>query len=189
MTWAVSVAAVAVSGAVAAWEGHWWRSDRVDIGFSGHAGMWGDAVLLASVNALVVPWITPGWWLVLPLGIGAAASAALHAWWHGGHGGGLREHMWPARPTRRWHADLSWAGWCHVGYVAFEVALLTAYVVSPMPASVVLLVSLLLTTHVPIGVLLPPWSAARRVHRGDLWQVAAAIVSVWAVGAVKVLRA
>lgn len=185
VAWAISVAAVALSGAVAAWEGHWRRSDRVQVGFAGHGGMWGDAVLLACVNALVVPWIAPGWWLVGPLVVGTAAAVALHAWWHGGHGVGLREHMWPARPTGRWHTDLSWAGWCHAVYVAFEVALLVAYVVTPMPASVILLVSALLTIHVPIGVLLPPWSATRRVHRADLWQVASAIAAVWAVAAAK----
>ena len=123
-TWIVSVAAVAVSGAVAAVEGHWRRSARVQVGFAGHGGMWGDAVLLPVVNALVVPWISAGEWLAWPLLAGAAASTALHAWWHGGHQHGVREHMWPSRPTGHWYADLSWAGWCHVVYVAFEVAVL-----------------------------------------------------------------
>jgi len=120
------------------------------------------------------------------LAAGAAGSVALHAWWHGGHGAGFREHMWPARPTGRWYADLSWAGWCHVVYVAFEVALLVAYVATPMPVAAVLAVTLLLTAHVPLGVLLPPWSAARRIYREDVWQAALAIVAVWAVAAAKV---
>jgi hypothetical protein len=188
-TWIASVAAVAVSGAVAAVEGHWRRSARVEVGFAGHGGMWGDALLLPVVNALVVPWIPSGAWLAWPLLAGASVSIALHAWWHGGHPHGVREHIWPSRPAGRWHADLSWAGWCHVVYVAFEVAVLVAYLVTPMPARVVLLVSLLLSAHVPIGVILPAWTATRRVFREDLWQTALAIAAIWAVAAMKVLRA
>ena len=184
--WLISVAAVAASGAVAALEGHWSRARGLDIGFGTHGGMWSDALLLSALNALVVPWVGFGRWLFWTLAVGAAGTVALHAWWHGGHGAGLREHMWPARPTGRWYADLSWAGWCHVVYVAFEVALLVAYVATPMPASVVVAVSLLLTAHVPLGVLLPPWSAARRIYREDVWQTTLAIVAVWAVAAAKV---
>ena len=184
--WLISVAAVAVSGAVAASEGHWGRSRGLDVGFGAHGGMWGDAVLLSALNAMVVPWVEPGRWLAATLAAGVAGTVALHAWWHGGHGAGLREHMWPARSTGRWYADLSWAGWCHVVYVAFEVALLVAYAASPMPPRVVLVVSLLLSAHVPLGVLLPPWTASRAVSRNDLWQTLLAIVAVWAVAAAKV---
>jgi hypothetical protein len=95
--------------------------------------------------------------------------------------------MWPSRPIGRWHADLSWAGWCHVVYVAFEVAVLAAYVVTPIPARVVGLVSVLLTAHVPIGVILPAWTAARRVFREDLWQTALAIAAIWTIAAAKVM--
>lgn len=189
LTWLVSVAAVAVSGAIAAAEGHWRRSARVQVGFSTHGGMWGDAVLLPAVNALVVPWISEGAWLAAPLLVGVAASIALHVWWHGGHRHGIREHMWPSRPTGRWHADLSWAGWCHVVYVAFEVAVLIAYVVTPMPLGVVMLVSLLLSLHVPIGVLVPAWTATGRVFREDLWQTALAIAAIWAAAEVKLAGA
>jgi hypothetical protein len=184
--WLISVAAVAASGAVAAMEGHWGRARGLDIGFGTHGGMWGDAVLLSAVNALVVPWVEFGSWLLWTLAAGAAGTVALHAWWHGGRGTGVREHMWPARPTGRWHADLSRAGWCHVVYVALEVALLVAYVATPMPASVVAAVTLLLTAHVPLGVLMPPWGAVRRVYREDVWQTALAILAVWAVAAAKV---
>jgi hypothetical protein len=184
--WLISVATVAASGVVAALEGHWSRARGLDIGFGTHGGMWSDALLLSALNALVVPWVGFGRWLFWTLAVGAAGTVALHAWWHGGHGAGLREHMWPARPTGRWYADLSWAGWCHVVYVAFEVALLVAYVATPMPASVVVAVTLLLTAHVPLGVLLPPWSAARRIYREDVWQTTLAIVAVWAVAAAKV---
>jgi hypothetical protein len=183
----VSVAAVAVSGAVAAAEGHWRRSARVRVGFASHGGMWGDVILLPIVNALIGPWVVGGAWLMLPLFVGAAASVALHAWWHGGHQGGIRDHIWPSRRTGRWRGDLSRAGWCHVVYVAVEVAVLATYAVTPMPTRVVMLVSVLLTAHVPLGVILPAWSAARRVFREDLWQTALAIAAIWAVAGVKVL--
>jgi hypothetical protein len=189
-TWLVSVSAVTLSGAVAAAEGNWRRSARLQVGFATHGGMWGDAVLLPVVNALVVPWIASGWWLiVILLAAGVAASVALHAWWHGGHAHGIREHMWPERRTGQWMADLSWAGWCHLAYVACEVAVLLAYVIAPMPTDVVMVVSLILSVHVPLGVLLPAWTATRRVFREDVWQMALAIVAIWAVAGVKVLRA
>ena len=187
--WVISVAAVAASGLVAALEGNWKRRRSLDVGFGAHGGMWGDALLLSAVNAIAVPWIAPGPWLAWALAAGLAATVALHAWWHGGHGVGLREHMWPARPTGRWFADLSWAGWCHVAYVAFEVALLAAYAASPMPATSVLAISLLLSAHVPVGVLLPPWSGARRVYREDVWQMVLAIGVVWAIAAAKMWSA
>jgi hypothetical protein len=189
VAWIVSVAAVAASGVVAAFEGHWRRSARIQLGFGTHGGMWGDALLLPVVNALAVPWIRPGWWLAVPLLMGAVASVALHAWWHGGRQAGVREHMWPSRPTGHWRSDLSWAGWCHVVYVAVELALLAAYVISAMPPpAVAAAVALLLTAHVPIGVLLPPWTATRQVFRVDLGQTAAAIALVWIVAVLKITR-
>ena len=67
LTWLISASAVALSGAVAALEAHWRRSDRVQVGFAIHGGMWGDAVLLPVVNALIVPWIWNGVWTAPPL--------------------------------------------------------------------------------------------------------------------------
>lgn len=176
-----------MSGAVAAVEGHWRRGARLDVGFATHGGMWGDAVLLSAVNALVVPWIEPGWWLVAAALSGIVGTMALHRWWHGGHRDGLREHMWPARPVGRWRHDLSWAGRCHVVYVACEIAVLACYVVTAMPAAVVLMVSALLTVHVPLGVLQPPWIANGQVHRSDVWQAGLAITAIWLAALVKTM--
>jgi hypothetical protein len=185
VTWFLSVAAVAASGAVAAFEGHWRRSAGVQVGFASHGGMWGDAILLPVANALIVPWIVAGVWLAAPLLTGAAASLVLHAWWHGGQRDGIREHMWPSRRTGRWQTDLSRAGWCHVVYVAGELTVLLAYVVTPMPARVVVAVSLILSVHVPLGVLLPAWIASTRVFREDIGQTVVALAAIWTVAAVK----
>lgn len=185
ITWVVSVLAVVLSGVVAAAEGNWRRSARLDIGFGGHGGMWGDALLLPVVNALVTPWVEPGWWLLGTLAVGLAGSIALHVWWHGGHDGGIREHMWPARPSGQWHRDLSWAGWMHVIYVTGEVAVLAVYLVTPLPLTTVILVSLLLTFHVPLGVLVPAWTAASRVFREDVWQTAIAVATTWTIAVLK----
>lgn len=112
IAWAVSVAAVIVSGLVALAEGNWRKRPFLDIGFSQPGGMWGDAAL---------------------------ASAGLHGWWHGATPHGVRDQMWPTRPTGRWAADLSRSLWCHVVYVTGELALPLAYAASPMPASEVML--------------------------------------------------
>ena len=52
ITWLVSVAAVMVSGAVAAGEGHLAEAPGLDIGFANHGGMWGDLLLLP----VAMPW-------------------------------------------------------------------------------------------------------------------------------------
>jgi hypothetical protein len=54
-----------------------------------------------------------------------------------------------------------------------------------MPPAMVLAVSLLLSAHVPLGVLLPPWSGARRVYREDVWQMVLAIATIWVVAVAK----
>jgi hypothetical protein len=187
VTWVVSVMSVIVSGGVAAAEGHWRRSTRLDLGFVTHGGMWGDLLLLPIVNALVVPWIAPGAWLTGPLLIGALASVIIHRWWHGGQHASVRDHLWPSRPTGRWHADLSWSGWCHVVYVTVEVALLLAYAVTPVPAAVTWTVTALLTVHVLVGVLQPSWVAAGRLVREDVALAALAIVATWTVALVQIL--
>ena len=112
-----SVVAVLVSGAVAAFEGHWRKRAGLDLGFANHGGMWGDLLLLPVANAVAVPWIEPGRWLLGPFAIAAIVSLVLHVWWHGGTPHGVRDHMWPTRPSGRWAADLSLSGWCHVAYV------------------------------------------------------------------------
>ena len=102
ITWLVSVAAVMVSGAVAAGEGHFRKRPGLDLGFANHGGMWGDLLLLPVVNAVAVPWIEPGWWLLAPIAFAAIASLVLHVWWHGGTPHGVRDHLWPTRPSGRW---------------------------------------------------------------------------------------
>jgi uncharacterized protein YndB with AHSA1/START domain len=181
----MSLTAVVVSGAVAAVEGNWRRSTRLHLGFATHGGMWGDAVLLPIVNALAVPWIVPGTWLIGPLLGGLVGTVLIHAWWHGGHDAGVRDHLWPTRPTGRWYADLSWSGGCHVVYVAVESALLLAFAVSATPAPVTWIVSGLLTAHVLVGVLQPSWMATGRFVREDLALTAMALAAVWAVAAFK----
>jgi hypothetical protein len=187
VTWVASLAAVGVSGAVAGGEGNWRRSNHLHLGFATHGGMWGDALLLPVVNALVVPGIAPGLWLAGPLTLGVLGSVGLHLWWHGGHREGVRDHLWPIRPTGRWHTDLSWSGWCHVVYVALEVALLLAYAVTPAPIAVVWWVAALLSVHVLVGILQPSWVATGRLVRDDIALAALAMVTVWAVTAAKVL--
>jgi hypothetical protein len=183
--WLVSVAVVLASGAVAAHEGHWRRRPGLDMGFADHGGMWGDALLLPIANALAVPSIAPGWWLLAPLAAGAAISWRLHIVWHGGATGGVRDHMWPARPTGRWAADLSRSGWCHVLYVAGEMGLLLAWAWSPSPAVAVWTVTTILSLHAPLGVLQPSWFATGRLLGAGVRLVILALGAAWLIAALK----
>ncbi|MEZ5285407.1 MAG: hypothetical protein R2712_11500 [Vicinamibacterales bacterium] len=178
----MTVGAVAVSGAVAYAEGHWRRRPGLDLGFADHGGMWGDALLLPVANGVIVPWLPAAWWLTLPVLLAAGAAALLHAAWHGGTRGGFRDHMWPTRPASHWARDLSWAGWCHMAYVTGQIAILVAYAVTTVPPAVVLMVTIVLTLHVPLGLLHPSWSATGTVPRANLRLLAAAIVAAWMVG-------
>jgi hypothetical protein len=184
-TWLASIAAVMVSGAVAAYEGHWRRRAGLDMGFADHGGMWGDLLLLPVANAVAVPWIEPGWWLVGPFALATIVSVVLHVWWHGGTRHGVRDHMWPSRPSGRWAADLSLAGWCHVVYVAGELGLLLAWALSPAPRDVVWAVTIILSLHAPLGMLQPAWFATGRLLAVSVRLVALALGTAWVVAAAK----
>ena len=184
--WAVTVTAVAASGAVARAEGNWRARPGLDMGFAHHGGMWGDMLLLPVANAAAAPWIAVGWWLLGPVLVGATAAVALHAWWHGGTTDGVRDHLWPARRAAHWASDLSWAGWCHVAFVTGQLALLLAYAVVNVPPLVALVVTGVLTVHVPLGLLQPAWLATGRVPRSNVRLLVAAVATAWLVAAVKV---
>jgi hypothetical protein len=158
ITWAVSVAAVLVSGAVAWREGAWKRRPELAMGFVNHGGMWGDLLLLPLANAAIVPHLAPGAWLAAALALGTLASAAAHAlWYRGDRASHSPEHMWPTRPVGRWYGDLSWAGWLHVVYVIGELSVLIGFALHPMPSAVVIFVTAIFTVHVPLGLLQPRW--------------------------------
>lgn len=147
--------------------------------------MWGDLLLLPIANAAIVPWLAVGGWLAPATLAGIAASWWLHRGWHGGDDEGVwREHLWPARAHGRWARDLSWAGWLHVVYVAAEMTLLIGYAVTPVPPLVVAIVTVVLTLHVPLGLLSPAWVAThgRVVRHRLLWP---ALLIVWAIAIVK----
>jgi hypothetical protein len=184
LAWTVSVLTVVVSAATAWLEGNWRRRPNLDLGFANHGGMWGDLILLPFVNAVIVPWIRPGSWLAGPLAVAVPVSLWLHARWHGG--GGAREHMWPARSHGHWSRDLSVAGWLHVLYVIGQLTLLLAYAVTPVPTAVVLVVSAVLTMHVPLGLLQPARALTGRWSpRHPL--LIPALVLIWGVAAVKLV--
>ena len=113
--WGVSVLAVLVSALTAWHAGTWRRRADLDLGFFEHGGMWGDLLLLPVANAVIVPHVEIGAWLVAPGVAAAAVSVWLHVQWYGGGGGRpWREHLWPSRAHATWHGDLSGAGWLHV---------------------------------------------------------------------------
>src|SRR5918993_737429 len=182
-TWLASVGAVLVCGAVAAREGHWRRRPGLEMGFADHGGMWGDLLLLPVVNAVAVPWIEPGGWLLGPFAPGTVITVALHMVWHGGTQDGVRDHMWPSRPTGRWAGDLSWAGWLHVLYVSGEMSLLAAWALSPAPRDVVLMVIAILSLHAPLGMLQPSWFATGRLLPANVRLVMLSLGAAWVVGA------
>lgn len=181
--WAISVAAVMISGALAWAEGNWAPRRGLAMGFANHGGMWSDLVLLSMANAVIVPHLTWGRWVAGALLVGAVASIWVHRHWYHppaqpidppdaitdntglapppavslDSGDSAGDHMWPAHRHGSWWRDLSWAGWAHVAYVTGELALLIGFLVHVMPGEVVIFVAAIFTIHVPIGLLQPRW--------------------------------
>ena len=139
------------------------------MGFANHGGMWSDLLLLSMANAAIVPHLTVGWWVVGAVALATVASVWVHVhWYHPAPGnadvnsshavaldGG--NHMWPAHAHGSWWRDLSWSGWAHVIYVVGELTLLIGFLLHPIAADVVILVTAIFTIHVPIGLLQPRW--------------------------------
>jgi hypothetical protein len=186
-TYVVSVIAVVVSG-LAAWrEGNWRRRPGLAMGFADHGGMWDDLILLPFANAVVVPHLTVGPWLVTAIVLSTLASVAVHIhWYRGDRDTHSPEHMWPTRPHGTWHLDLSAAGWLHVFYVIGELTLLVGFLVHDMPRLVVLLVAGVFTIHVPIGLLQPRWFVSGRIASlAEQPLLIPCLLSLWGVVAIK----
>ena len=214
-TWFVSAAAVVASGAVARIEGNWSRRRGLAMGFANHGGMWSDLVLLSMANAVVVPHLTWGPWLIGALPVSGLASLWVHAHWYhlptrglvsNGHvnaGAGPHDdsraqslagesalnagdHMWPAHVHGSWWRDLSWSGWAHVAYVTGELALLIGLLVHQMPTDVVMLVAVIFTIHLPIGLLQPRWYKTGHIATVvEQPLLAPLLVALWAITMVK----
>lgn len=167
LAYVLSVAAVIGSAGLAWRKGDLRRRTGVDIGFANHGGMWGDLMLLPIANALIVPWLSTGWWIALAATLGSALSIAVHVHWYGGGAAASsrrsRGHMWPSHARGSWWRDLAPAGWAHVVYVAGELALLCGFLLFPMPRPVVWIVAAIFTLHVPLGLLQPRWYLTRRL--------------------------
>jgi hypothetical protein len=204
--WLISVAAVGLSGAIAWWEGNWTRRPGLSMGFANHGGMWSDVVLLSMANAVVVPHLTWGRWLIGALAASTLASIWVHMFWYhppaitrglssdgadpallasdvANHSG---DHMWPTHVHGSWWRDLSQSGWAHVVYVAGELALLVGFLLHVMPSDVVMLVAAIFTIHVPIGLLQPRWYKTGRIATvGEQPLLAPLLLALWAVTMVK----
>jgi hypothetical protein len=199
-TWLISVATVVVSGAIAWLEGNWTRRPGLAMGFVNHGGMWGDLVLLSVANAVVVPHLTWGPWLIGALTAGAPASMWAHAHWYhpptagpcdpgelvSARGAADGDHMWPRHGHGSWWRDLSWSGWAHVIYVTGELSLLVGFLLHAMPADVVVLVAAIFTIHVPIGLLQPRWYRTGHIATvGEQPLLAPLLLALWTVTIVK----
>jgi hypothetical protein len=194
--WLVSVVAVVISGALAWLQGNFTKRPGLDMGFVNHGGMWGDLVLLPIANAVIVPYLQPGLWIVGSLAVTFALAAWTHVHWYRGDKAGRsprstvhsREHMWPSRPHGSWWRDLSWAGWAHLVYVAGELTILIGFLRFPMTDEVIALVCVIFTLHVPLGLLQPRWFLTGEIASPRKQPLLVPLLAtLWVVGLVKVM--
>lgn len=216
-TWLVSVVAVIISGALAWLEGNLTKHRGLDMGFVNHGGMWGDLVLLPVANAVIVPHVQPGAWIVAALAVSSALSAWVHVHWYRGDRTvsrprwsvpgsrssvaspessfpsprsplHSREHMWPARRHGSWWRDLSWAGWAHLLYVVGELTILIGFLLFPMPDEAIAVVCVIFTLHVPLGLLQPRWFLTGEIATPRKQPLLAPLLAtLWVVALVKVM--
>jgi hypothetical protein len=133
--------------------------------------MWADGIFFSLVNGAMFAHLDLSLATVLVgLALGVFVAAVTHRTWGASGGTG---HMWPMHRHNHWLRDLSIAGWLHVIFTALELAVMFAYVVSPMPASVVWIVAGLMTLFVPLAAVQPTWVMVKRAPGKDAWQVAA----------------
>lgn len=160
----------------------------------------GDLYVFPIVNALVVPysWAAWGSWNIsafLIIGVlvslGILASVIFHQSWWGydenlghifknwNHGKGKEG----GRPAY-WVRDTTQAGWVHFWFMAFQVAVVLAYIITPMPRGVLFWVSLLFSGFVILQQLQGAFIQKRNSMR-SLFNVMWQIVLIWAIAAFK----
>jgi hypothetical protein len=187
--WAVSVAAVVVSGLLAWWEGSWTKRPGLDLGFVNHGGMWGDLLWLPMANAVIVPLLTVGRWIAAAVAVATLASVLVHMhWYRGRKATHAPEHLWPTRAHGSWWRDLSWAGWAHVVYVIGELSLLAGFLVHAMPFEVIVFVTLIFTIHVPVGLLQPRYFMTGHIATpSEQPLLLPLLLALWAVASMKIM--
>jgi hypothetical protein len=160
------------------------------MGFANHGGMWGDLVLLPVANAVIVPYLEPGMWILAAVIVTSALSAWVHVHWYRGDKPSAHscEHMWPSRPYGSCWNDLSWAGWAHLVYVAGELTVLVGFLLFPMPDLVIAVVCVVFTLHVPLGLLQPRWFLTGEIASPRKQPLLVPLLgSLWVVGLMKVM--
>ena len=160
----VTIAGVLASG-VASWAGGTFTNKRVTMGFLNHGGMWGDLTIMAAVSGIEYPHVAKNWCAVLlTSGIAVLVTVIAHAQWaYWSRRDRVTEHVFPKYSTGKWYKDISAAGWMHVVVMIWLLSLTLLYAVSPVPTNVVVVVSLLLTTHVFLALVQPGWYCTRKL--------------------------
>jgi hypothetical protein len=139
---------------------------NVKIGFLNHGGMWGDLIILSTVNGLAFPYFLKSWILILSALLTALVVTILaHVQWAKWlRIEGTTGHMFPTHKTGEWYLDMSKAGWMHVFVMAALFAAMLMYSLSPLPVKAVVAVSFLLTAHGFLATMQPGWYCT-----GKLW--------------------
>lgn len=155
------------------------------ISFFSHGGMWADGLICPLINGLV--WnhlVGLSFWLVFGVTLACgAATFAFHAMW--GADKKTTGHMWPAHPTGSWIRDMGRAGWIHFLYMIPQFAILMLYIVNPMPASVVVMVTVLMHGFIFLAQVQPGWYLLGTPFHRDTIVAAVTAVAVWGVALFK----
>lgn len=183
-----TIAGLVALSAIASLADGTFTNRRVTMGFLYHGGMWGDLILMSVVTGFVFPYFLTNPRFVIPaLLISCAVTFLAHVQWaQWMRKDGITGHVFPGHQTGVWYLDLSPAGWIHVVVMAVLLTAFVLYAISATPATVVFIVSILLSVHVLVGSVQPAWYCT-----GKLWSwptVSVVLLSlgiIWTTAALK----
>lgn len=173
LTILVFLAAVALQGLFAYYDGFFWPSQMLrkvsrGLPFFAHGGMWGDVIIISPLVAIIVERYSPQWSfreIVLAILVGLIVSFAMHETYKAG--------TFPEAHVQYGH--LTSAGWVHFGYMAAALAVLGLYYLDAeytpymWVVSALLIIHTAIGTHVVLGLAQPDWYSGRPLQSMGTW--------------------
>jgi len=146
--------------------------------FLGHGGMWGDLFIISPLLGVIVFWYGVTWSaeeIALAALIGLSVSALLHMW-----------YMRSDTPGAHGHKNLSPAGWGHLLYMGFALAIFGLfYFFTPSVDPVFLYTTtglivfhLVLGSHLILGVIAPTWYPDKPFQNKATWVILGACTTI-----------
>jgi len=166
------------------------QDKSLDLPLAEHWGVLvGDPILMAAYY-LMADYLKFSWLNPILLILSFIISWKMHQrWWN------IRGHIFPNHYGSRrltgnlsdpkaWFRDFSEAGWCHYFFFSLMLYIIVEYAITPMPAAVIMPVTILLLIFAPFGVFQPGWAEWSRKRLREpsarwFWQSFISLAGMW----------